>query len=277
MIRNAFVYHPTVVSEEGINFEDILRSIGEYDEPIQINVDSHTNYSLKIAERDGFFVLSLQRLSNGNLPFVANMADGSDEKQLEIGDNEGLSFKNIFVFNLNTNKLFGIRPDNLPKAGRLRLCLQDLYNKTVSEKVKIRFGAVMNRDLVNIINDAKTITSATITSLDRGDNINEPLLTKYDQYLGGVDYIKTTKLKGKKGANIKHLVAGILSDITDGYELESYLGISMCIDGQSINFNRFYRQIPLDLKEDSRNKRYLDYSDLEEKLIRLAKDYKDEE
>ncbi len=276
--RNVFVYHPTIVSDENLEFKDILLSIGESADPFRFELDNHTYYSLKIENCSNLIIITLQMLTDKDLPYIANMSDGGNEKQIEIGEDEALSYKNIFVYDPTSNKLFEVKITNCPKVGRLKLCLQDLYSQTISSSVRIRFGAVMSNNLIDLLKHAKSITSATITSLDyRGDQVNESELKKYKDYLGGQDHTKTTKIKGKKGANIKHIISNFLDDAISGYDIDSLFSISMDIDGRHVNFNKYYRQIPISISDDPKNKKCIDYADLREKLQEVAKNYKDEE
>lgn len=89
----------------------------------------------------------------------------------------------------------------------------------------------------------------------------------YKDYLCGHNYYKTTKLKGKKGENIKTIVQSILDDIIGNNDMPESLDISMEIDGEKINFKKYYEKRTIQVNTDKQNTKYIDYDSLKDELI----------
>ena len=94
--------------------------------------------------------------------------------------------------------------------------------------------------------------------------------------MGGINYDKTTKLHGKKGENIIQTVQFILDDIISGNDFVENFRISMKVDGETIDFSKYFKKYSISVLMDEQNKKYVDYDDLIKKIISAIEQYGNE-
>lgn len=98
-------------------------------------------------------------------------------------------------------------------------------------------------------------------------------MLKYEDFLAGKNFDKTTKLKSKNGENIKSIVQFILDDIVGNNDMPDSFDIKMNIDGEEVDFQRYYKRHNIEVLMDQENQKYVDYRDLEDKLINVLQSY----
>ncbi len=96
--KDVFLYHPTCTDSDGVDFASLLirmeALVGD-----GLTVESRGVRSvLRISSTGSIWIISLQNLSNDDLPKIANDSDGKDERGLSIPDGKSLSYKNYFIF-----------------------------------------------------------------------------------------------------------------------------------------------------------------------------------
>lgn len=276
--KNVFLYHPLCIGDDGISFAEVIDNMLRLGSDFNVTARGVKSV-LGISASDDWIIISLQNLSNDDLPKIANDDDGKDEKEIDIPEGKSLSYRNCFVFN---------RKSNLLGAAKLSLCphisrLAGVFNKVISENfsemgvsknLRVRFSQIFEKGLGEKLRNARTITMAQVTSLERsGENISEKDFGRYKDFMGGVGYTKTTKLHGNKGANIKHLVQFILDDIIQGNDFVEDFQISMKVDGEAINFNQYYKKYIINVDLDDENRKYVDYDCLIKAVIGVMEQY----
>ena len=263
-------YHPVLSSNFSLYFSDILKEISEKGS-IDIKASENDHFIVVVSTYNEFFVITIQNLKNDELPKVANSINGKDEQDLTIPQGKSLSYKNIFVYDRRKGIMACAVLSNCPQIGKLRACLQNFCsdNNLITKKSDLTFQYIMDHDLVERLKNANKITTATFTSKDYydGDDIKEKHLEAYKDYLCGHNYYKTTKIKGRKGENIKSIVQSILDDIIGNNDMPESLDISMEIDGEKINFKKYYKKRTIQVNADMRNTKYIDYDNLKDALI----------
>ncbi|MBR2543659.1 hypothetical protein IKF03_03665 [Candidatus Saccharibacteria bacterium] len=273
--KDIFLYHPTI-ELCSYEFGELLKQISQLPLVDRIIADVDENrYILLVEQKLDTYIITLRKLKNDELPKIADTKTGDNESNLEIPSDMSLSYKNLFAYNSKNNSLAMTIINLCPRISTLRKILEKIAKDKMDgcAKITLRFVMVFRKGLTEKLMQANSITTAEFRADDYyGDNIDETRLKKYKDYLSGNGYIKTTKLKGKRGQNIKKVVAPIIEDIlSNNGQLLDGINIKMTIDGEKIDFTRYYQKNTVDVLLDENNKRYLDYSDLEKKLITIAK------
>ena len=103
-----------------------------------------------------------------------------------------------------------------------------------------------------------------------GDNIDESRLEPYRRFMVGENCITTVEIKRKRQADIRDAVSELIADaIANGVPPDG-ISVQMRIDGEVIDFSKYYRQYPIQVRADVSNVKYLDYGDLEAKLLQIV-------
>lgn len=273
-------YHPTLNSDT-YNFSFLLRTlIDKYgSDGKTVPIADGENLVVSARTTDGMIIICAQALKSDELPKVANESDGKDERNLEVPSGKSLSYKNIFIYSTSSNLLVTTNLSACPRVGKLKMFLKILGKEEgiITKDSDLAFLRIMDRGLVERLKQAKSITMAQFTSKEYygGDSIDERNFEKYKEFLAGKNFEKTTKLRGKKGENIKNIVQFILDDIIGNHDMPDLFSIRMNIDGEPIDFQRYYKKYPLDVQMDRNNHKYVDYVDLEKRLIEAMNSYRE--
>lgn len=270
--HDAFLYHPTLSGYDGSPCELFGELLSNPNTFPHVITDRGGKFVLNLERRsEDIWLITVQALKSDEFPKMADDSDGRNEEDLTLPSGKSLSYKNIFIYSTPKNLFVAARLHSFPSTRRLAFCL-----KSVVEELEInngafslRLGQLFEHSLVEKLRAANAITFAEFTSMSDyyGDNINEDRLTPYDQYLGGQDYTKTTRLRGKRGANIKHVVNAVIEDYIANGGLPEGLGVKMKVDGEDINFRKFFKKFPIDVMMEEENSNHIDYCLLERKLI----------
>lgn len=266
--RDVFLYHSACNHSDGLTFDVIVERIAELDTSKRSVVVRGVRSVLCIESTDDFWILSLQNLSNDDLPKVANDDDGGDEQNLDVPQGKAMSYKNCFVFNRKTNVLGMAKISMCPRVARLAAVINSIIRQEyeelgVPEDTKVRFPQIFEKGLAERLSSAKTITMAQISMKDYyGDNVKEKDFGAYKDYMGGLNYSKVTKLHGRNGANIKEVVQFIIDDVVQCNDIVNDFEISMKVDGERINFSQYFKRYNVSVLMDENNHKYVDYVDL---------------
>ncbi len=278
--KNFYFYRPTL-NKDDYAFSDILNVVVEQGANGKIVTISEERMIVNAYRDSKLIVIYVQYLKSDELPKVANESDGKDEQNLEVPQGKSLSYKNVFVYDETQNLLITANLHACPQIGRLKMCLREIGKETsiLSKNSDLTFSHIVDRGLVDKIKQAKTITTAEFTSRDyySGEMIKEKNLLKYEGFLAGKNFNKTTKLKGKNGENIKSIVQFILDDVVGNNDMPDSFDIKMNIDGEEVDFQRYYKRHNVEVLMDQENQKYVDYKDLEGKLISALQSYSEHE
>lgn len=263
-MKQVRLYHPQLMEAENGTIEDVLRRAtnGEV-----IKLDDN-RLILKTRQDEELWVITLQDLKNDELPKVADSANGEGEQNLDIPDGKALSYKNIFVYRPSDNVLAGIMLHGHPQIGKLRLCLDKIANDLYGDDASVRINIIFSNDLIRRIRSCRTITAAELTSLDfDGERISEPRLKLLKEFLGGHNVKRTTKIKGLRGENIKRMLWPIVEDFLSHRDDDILpLAIKMEMDGEKVDFQKYYKTYPVEVEMDKENEKYVDYNSLEDTI-----------
>ena len=267
--KKVLLYHAHVNGADDLG--QILAKIGSLPQERRIVDFGDVKIVLDLKPIDGSWIITLQELKSGELPKVANSQDGSDEIPLNIPDGKALSSKNVFVFDQDKNILGSIRLYGCQQMGRLRSCLEKIAYLTGSDKVEIKFTVVFEKGLAMKLANAKEITTATFTSLDYdGSEIDEGRLSAYKEYLSGKGFQRKTIISGKRRCdNIKAVVQPIIDDFLSYGDAP--VDIEMKVDGENINFQRYYKTYSVSVQID--DQRFINYDDLTCKVCKVVESY----
>ncbi len=193
-----------------------------------------------------------------------------------------MSYKNYFIFN-SQNGVLGVAKLSLcPRVARLASVIRTVISSSyeslgIPENARVNFSQIFETGLKERLRTAKTVTMAQITSFDYcGEDISEKDFGAYKDFMGGINYDKTTKLHGKKGENIIQTVQFILDDIISGNDFVENFRISMKVDGETIDFSKYFKKYSISVLMDEQNKKYVDYDDLIKKIISAIEQYGNE-
>ena len=274
--KNFHFYRP-ILNSDNYTFSDLLNVVIEQGANGKIVTISEERMIVNAYRNDELTVIYVQYLKSDELPKVANESDGKDEQNLEVPQGKSLSYKNVFAYNDRQNLLITAHLHACPQIGRLKMCLREIGKDAaiLSKNSDLTFSHIMDRGLVDKIKKAKTITTAEFTSRDyySGEMIKEKNLLKYEDFLAGKNFDKTTKLKSKNGENIKSVVQFILDDIVGNNDMPDSFDIKMNIDGEDVDFQRYYKRHNIEVLMDQENQKYVDYIDVEDKLINALQSY----
>lgn len=280
--KKVFIYHPSILGVELGNdgFAGVLnRLCPSQSNTFPINLDNQDdNKAILHIERDGSnYAISLQRLKEKDLPKIANADDGSNEVDLMMPNGTALSFKNLFIYNHEKGILVSAKLGSCPQISMFRECLQKIIRSEIPgfERAIFVTRMIFERGLVGKLRDAVSISMAQFSSNDfYGEEISGTRLDQYKEYLSGQGYAKTTKLKGIRGQNLKTQLMPIIEDIVaNGGTLPEHIKIKMEIDGDSVDFSKYYKMYKIMVKVDEANHRYLDYADLKSKLLEIIEGF----
>lgn len=276
--KNIYFYRPTLKKDDYV-FSDLLNVVIRQGTNGKIVAISEERVVINAHQNGELIIISVQYLKSDELPKVANESDGKDEQNLEVPKGKSLSYKNVFVYDVPRNLLVAANLHACPQIGRLKMCLREIGKEVnmLSKNSDLTFSHIMDRGLVDKIKQAKTITTAEFTSRDyySGEMIKERNLLKYEEFLAGKNFDKVTRLKGKSGENIKSIVQFILDDVVGNSDMPDSFEIKMNIDGEEVNFQRYYKRHNVEVQMDQENQKYVDYKDLERKLIETLQLYYD--
>lgn len=276
--KNIYFYRPTLKKDDYV-FSDLLNVVIRQGTNGKIVAISEERVVINAHQNGELIIISVQYLKSDELPKVANESDGKDEQNLEVPKGKSLSYKNVFVYDVPRNLLVAANLHACPQIGRLKMCLREIGKEVnmLSKNSDLTFSHIMDRGLVDKIKQAKTITTAEFTSRDyySGEMIKERNLLKYEEFLAGKNFDKVTRLKGKSGENIKSIVQFILDDVVGNNDMPDSFEIKMNIDGEEVNFQRYYKRHNVEVQMDQENQKYVDYKDLERKLIETLQLYYD--
>lgn len=277
MLRNVWLLHPLTDSED-IKFSDILIKVGQMNDEGRtvFYEDLNIKLILKIALKNNLKIITLQELKTGELGKIADEDTGENEEPLGMPPGKLLSYKNIFIYDEKQNILGYVKLNSHPQQGKLKFHLEKiLQNLDDYKNIKIRFGAIFEKGLVEKIKNAKNITTAEfVSTTDAEDVKNNETMKKHQDWLGGKYFNKTTKITGKKGANIKSIIQSFIDDYLGNNDIsENFTKIGMTIDGEYVNFFKYWKKIPVEILEDRDDKKYVNYKDLEEKLLEIVSNY----
>lgn len=274
--KNFYFYHPTL-NKDDYTFSDLLNFIIEQGTNGKIVTIGEERMIVNAYHNGKFVVIYVQYLKSDELPKVANESDGKDEQNLKVPQGKSLSYKNVFAYDDRQNLLVTARLHACPQIGRLKICLREIGKEVgiLSKNSDLTFSHIMNRGLVDKIKQAKIITTAEFTSRDyySGEMVKEKNLLKYENFLAGKNFDKITKLKGKNGESIKGIVQFILDDIIGNNDMPDSFDIKMNIDGEEVDFQRYYKRHNIEVLMDRKNQKYVDYKDLEDKLVNALQSY----
>lgn len=278
--KNFYFYRP-ILNRDGYIFSDLLNAVigqGMNGKVVTIGEERMVVNACRSGE---FTVIYVQYLKSDELPKVANESDGKDEQNLEVPQGKSLSYKNVFAYDIQRDLLIAAHLHACPQIGRLKMCLREIGKEVgiLSKNSDLTFLHIMDRGLVDKIRQAKIITTAEFTSRDyySGEMIKEKNLLKYESFLAGKNFDKITKLKGKNGESIKGIVQFILDDIISNNDMPDSFDIKMNIDGEEVDFQRYYKRHNIEVLMDQENQKYVDYKDLESKLINTLQSYSEHE
>lgn len=280
--KKVFIYHPNILGvrlgDDG--FAGVLNHLCSSQNGI-FSIDPDEQCSsrviLHIEHDGGNYAISLQKLKEEDLPKIANASDGSNEVDLAMPDGTALSFKNLFIYNHEKGILVSAKLGSCPQIGMLRKCLQKIIRNEIPgfERAIFITPMVFERGLVDKLRGAVSISMAQFSSQDfYGEEISGTRLDQYKEYLSGQGYAKTTKLKGLMGQNLKAQLAPIIDDIiANGGTLPEHIKIKMEIDGDSVDFSKYYKMYKIMVKVSETNHRYLDYNNLKLKLLQIVAEF----
>lgn len=278
--KNFYFYRPTL-NKDDYTFSDLLNVVIKQGVNGEIVTIGEERMIVNAYRNGKFVVIYVQYLKSDELPKVANESDGKDEQNLEVPQGKSLSYKNVFVYDDQRNLLITANLHACPQIGRLKMCLREIGKEAnmLSKNSDLTFSHIMDRGLVDKIKQAKTITTAEFTSRDyySGEMIKEKNLLKYENFLAGKNFDKITKLKSRNGENIKSTVQFILDDVVGNNDMPDSFDIKMNIDGEDVDFQRYYKRHNIEVLMDRENQKYVDYKDLEDKLIYTLQSYSEHE
>lgn len=278
--KNFYFYRPTL-NRDNYTFPDLLNAVIEQGTNGKIVTIGEERMVVNAYRNGELAVICVQYLKSDELPKVANESDGKDEQNLEVPQGKSLSYKNIFAYDDQQNLLITAHLHACPQIGRLKMCLREIGKEAgiLSKNSDLTFSHIMDRGLVDKIKQAKTITTAEFTSRDyySGEMIKEKNLLKYEDFLAGRNFDKITKLKSKNGENIKNIVQFVLDDIVGNNDMPDSFDIKMNIDGEEVDFQRYYKRHNIEVLMDQENQKYVNYKDLEDKLINELRSYGEHE
>lgn len=268
-IKQVRLYHPQIMNIDNGSFDEILNraSSGE-------RIDLTNNSLIIKATRDGeLWIITIQNLKNDELPKVADSANGEDEQNLDIPDGKALSYKNIFVYRPDNNLLACAALYGHPQIGKLRLCLEKIAQNLYGETAAIRISVIFNNDLIQRIRNCQRITAAELTSVDLdGEEIDESRLGLFKEFLGGHNIKRTTKIKGLRGENIRRILWPIVEDfLTHRDDDIMPLAIKMEMDGEKVDFQKYYKTYSVEIEMDDENQKYVNYDSLEGALKNIIR------
>lgn len=278
--KNFYFYRPTL-NRDNYTFPDLLNAVIEQGTNGKIVTIGEERMVVNAYRNGEPAIICVQYLKSDELPKVANESDGKDEQNLEVPQGKSLSYKNIFAYDDQQNLLITAHLHACPQIGRLKMCLREIGKEAgiLSKNSDLTFSHIMDRGLVDKIKQAKTITTAEFTSRDyySGEMIKEKNLLKYEDFLAGKNFDKITKLKSKNGENIKSIVQFVLDDIVGNNDMPDSFDIKMNIDGEEVDFQRYYKRHNIEVLMDQENQKYVNYKDLEDKLINALRSYGEHE
>lgn len=272
--RSVVLYHPATVGCQ-VNFEQVLDELSALrkQQMIVLGPDNESKYVVTIKTLLNKYVIIVQKLKIDDLPRIAQEADGQKEAPLVIPEGMSLSFKNIFIFDRDKNILAMSVLGSCPQVGALQRCLKELMRKYIDgcERGNCRFAMIMERGFTDALRDSTTITMAEFTSKDfYGESISEDRFDAYEKYLGGIGYTQKVKLRGIRGMNLKEKLLPVIDDIISYGLPPEEIGIKMAIDGEDINFSKYYKKYHIWVRVGGMRNKSLDYNDLERKMTQIV-------
>ena len=271
--KKAILYHPTTLNCE-YGFGDLISNLSSLPPNNLTIVDGDgSRYVVSFSVNSGISIISIKKLKNDELPKVADFDTGSNEINLEMPEGMSLSYKNIFVYDSQKNVLAMVRLSSCPQVGALRKCLEEIARENLlnCSRLRIQCPLIFKRGLADTLRNANSITMAKIRAEDYyGDNIDESRLEPYRRFMVGENCITTVEIKRKRQADIRDAVSELIADaIANGVPPDG-ISVQMRIDGEVIDFSKYYRQYPIQVRADVSNVKYLDYGDLEAKLLQIV-------
>lgn len=279
--KKVFVYHPSITGvsipvDFGVVLGQLCSSRGGV---FVVDRDDHNDNKiiLRILRDAHNYVISVQKLKEEDLPKVASVNDGSNEVNLTMPEGTALSFKNLFIYNCDKGILVAAKLGSCPQIRNFRECLQKIVRDEISgfEHAILVTAMVFERGLTEKLNNAESITMAQFRSDDfYGEEVDGTRLEQYKDYLSGQGYTRTTKLSGIRGGNLKTKLMPIIEDIvSNGGELPEHMKIKMKIDGDEVDFGKYYKMYRVMVGVSESNHKYLDYDDLKLKLLGVIEEF----
>ncbi|MBQ3352667.1 hypothetical protein IJG91_03385 [Candidatus Saccharibacteria bacterium] len=276
--KKVLLYHPHVNHMDG-NFGDLLDAIClEIGSEKVVDV-GEVKLVFRLSKEDSVWFIRLQELKADELPKIADFENGANEKNLDLPDGKGLSYRNVFAYDEAKNIIASVKISGCPQNGRLKRCIESITKEIgILEKVTVRFSIIFEKGLVEKIRNAEVISVAEFSSLDYdGSSISEDRFSKYKDYIGGKDYSKITTIKGKNGANIKGVLQPVIDDFISHEDGALPVAIKMDIDNEPVDFQRYYKVRRIQVAMDNQSSKHVDYDDLLTKLKKIVGEYKEDE
>ena len=262
----------------GIKFEDILDEI--------INLDNAS----RVVEYDGIglgiavdkiglkYVISIDKVDSNDSPVIKDMASNKI-RNIDLADNEGILYDNIFVYDPERNLLaFVILGTGHPRQNMLKSVVNSLILKNelfsnIEPKVS-RFNVELRNDgyFNDKIRKGKKLTTVKFVSenFNQVDNIGNSQKTAYDDFLSGRDYRKTTILSGFRGSDIRGVMGFFVQDLINNAEIPEFKNITITIDGEEISLYNQIKYMQKDFKESGKQ---LDKVFLKKTLVEAIDEY----
>ena len=158
--KKVVLYHLTLESDIFDNFSDVLERISQENETDRRIVIKPDNFIVKVSQKDNErFLITIQRLTDEDLPKMADGDNGENEEELSIPDGKKLSYKNVFIYDKNDSMLAMAKLQGHPQNGKFTKCITELVKHYAepNNKFNIHLAQITDNDLREKIKNAKNI------------------------------------------------------------------------------------------------------------------------